>query len=147
MGSVAVDAARRTGDRPTLIHTLKTSLWHGLTPDLATAQLARSTELAHLCTEAGDREIFSVASFHRAIVSYLAGRPDDLVEAMTDLHRAAESLGQPWHTYFAGCLAQGRAFLPGRLRAGRAARGSHPAARTRPSVSTAPTAPTACRCS
>ena len=46
MGSIAVDAARRTGDRPTLIHTLKTSLWHGLTPDLATVQLARSTELA-----------------------------------------------------------------------------------------------------
>ena len=113
VGSIAVDAARRTGDRPTLIHTLKTSLWHGLTPDLATVQLARSTELARLCTEAGDREVFSVASFHRAIVSYLAGRPDDLVEAMTDLHRAAESLGQPWHTYFAGCLAQGRAFCQG----------------------------------
>ena len=32
---------------------------------------------------------------------------------MTDLHRAAESLGQPWHTYFAGCLAQGRAFCRG----------------------------------
>ena len=32
---------------------------------------------------------------------------------MTDLHRAAESLGQPWHTYFAGCLAQGRAFYQG----------------------------------
>ena len=54
-----------------------------------------------------------MASFFRAIVSYLAGRPDDLVEATTDLHRAAESLGQPWHTYFAGCLAQGRAFCRG----------------------------------
>ncbi|HEX5812652.1 MAG TPA: helix-turn-helix transcriptional regulator [Pseudonocardia sp.] len=113
MGAIAVDAARRTGDRPTLIHTLKTSLWHGHAPDLAAVQLARSTELAHLCSEAGDREIFGVASFHRAIVSYLAGRPDDLADALTDLHRAAESLGQPWHTYFAGCLAQGRAFCRG----------------------------------
>ena len=51
--------------------------------------------------------------FHRAIVSYLAGRPDDLAEATTDLQRAAESLGQPWHAYFAGCVAQGRAFCRG----------------------------------
>ena len=146
MGSLAVDAARRTGDRPTLIHTLKTSLWHGLTPDLATVQLARSTELARLCTEAGDREVFSVASFHRAIVSYLAGRPDDLVEAMTDLHRAAEA----W-TALAHLLRRlprpGAGVPPGRLRAGRAAGRGEPAARARPSVSTAPTAPTACRCS
>jgi tetratricopeptide (TPR) repeat protein len=113
VGSQAVDAAHRSGDRSALVHALKTSLWHGLTPGLATVQLARSIELARLCAQAGARETGSVASFHRAIVSYLAGRPDDLAEAATDLHRAAESLGQPWHTYFAGCIAQGRAFCRG----------------------------------
>lgn len=113
VGSRAVDAAHRSGDRSTLVHTLKTSLWHGLAPGLADVQLARSIELARLCAQVGDRETGSVAAFHRAIVSYLAGRPDDLAEAATDLHRAAASLGQPWHTYFAGCIAQGRAFCRG----------------------------------
>ena len=113
VGSAAIEAARRSGDRPTLVHVLKTSLWHGLTPDVAAVQLARSTELARLCAETGDRESGSMASFFRVVVSYLAGRPDDLAEATTDLQRAAESLAQPWHAYFAGCVAQSRAFCRG----------------------------------
>ena len=113
MGSAAIEAARRSGDRPTLVHVLKTSLWHGLTPDVAAVQLARSAELARLCAETGDRESGSMASFFRVVVSYLAGRPDDLAEATTDLQRAAESLAQPWHAYFAGCVAQSRAFCRG----------------------------------
>ena len=113
VGGRAVDAARRCGDRTALMHTLKTSLWHGLGPELATTQLARASELARLCTDPGDRETFSVASFHRAIAGYLAGRPDDLAEATADLRRAAESILQPWHNYFAGCVAQGRAFCAG----------------------------------
>ena len=124
----------------------KTSLWHGLTPDVASTQLARSTELAQLCTEAGDREILSMASYFRAVVSYLAGRPDDLAEATADLRRAAESHGQPWHNYFAGCLAQGRAFCAGDF-----AQAEQRAAATLQlgeafGVDT-PRAPTACRCS
>jgi DNA-binding NarL/FixJ family response regulator len=113
LGSRAIDSARRSGDRPALVHTLRTSMWHGLTPDMADTQLDRCAELARMCTDPGDREALSVASYFRAVVSYLAGRPDDLAEATADLRRAAESLGQPWHTYFAGCLAQGRAFLAG----------------------------------
>ena len=113
VGSAAIKAARRSGDRPTLVHVLKTSLWHGLTPDVAAVQLARSTELARLCAETGDRESGSMASFFRVVVSYLAGRPEDLAEATTDLQRSAESLAQPWHAYFAGCVAQSRAFCRG----------------------------------
>ena len=113
VGSAAIAAARRSGDRPTLVHVLKTCLWHGLTPDVAALQLARSTELARLCAETGDRESGSMASFFRVVVSYLAGRPDDLAEATTDLQRAAGSLAQPWHAYFAGCVAQSRAFCRG----------------------------------
>jgi hypothetical protein len=146
VGTRAVDIARRTGDRPTLVHTLKTSLWYGLTPDVATALLARSTELARMCTEAGDRETLSMASFFRAVVSYLAGQPDDMAEAMADLTRAADSLGQPWHNYFAGCLAQGRAFLEGDFE-----QAEQRAAATLQLGEafgwTPSTAPTACRCS
>jgi DNA-binding CsgD family transcriptional regulator len=113
VGSTAIEVARRTGDRPALVHALKTSLWHGLTPGMAAVQLARTAELAGACTEASDRETRSMASFFRAVVSYLAGRPDDLTEAVDGLRRAAEAIRQPWHTYFAGCLAQGMAFLDG----------------------------------
>jgi len=112
-GSRAIAAARRSGDRSALVHALRTSLWHGLTPDMATTQLERAGELARMCTEAGDREALSIATYFRSIVSYLAGRPDDLADAMATHRRAAESTGQPWHIYFAGCVAQGRAFLEG----------------------------------
>ncbi len=113
VGGEAIDRARRCGDRATLQHAIKTSLWHGLTPDVAAIQLARSAELTLMCTAVGDRETLSHAAFFRALVSYLAGRPDDLAEAVADVRRAAESTGQPWHNYFAGCIAQGRAFCEG----------------------------------
>ena len=148
VGSRAIEAARRSGDRPTLVHTLKTSLWHGLTPDMAAVQLDRSAELARLCAEPGDRE--SAAAWRRSSGPSSATWPGGRTtwpRPTTDLRRAAEATGQPWHAYFAGCLAQGRAFLPGRLRAGRAAGRGDPAARGRVRRRTPPTAPTACRCS
>ncbi len=113
VGSAAIEAARRSGDRPTLVHVLKTSLWHGLTPDVAAVQLARSTELARLCAETGDRESGSMASFFRAVVSYLAGRPDDLAEATTDLQRAAESLGAAVARLLRRLRRAGPGVLPG----------------------------------
>ncbi len=113
VGGRAIDSARRSGDRAALLHTLKTSLWHGLPPDTTATQLARSTELAALCAGPGDRETLCVALFFRAMASYQAGRPEDLAETMADHERASRSTGQPWHHYFAGCLAQGRAFLEG----------------------------------
>lgn len=49
----------------------------------------------------------------RQLSGRAAGRPDELAEAGADVRRAADSLGQPWHHYFAGCVAQGRAFCDG----------------------------------
>ena len=76
LGSRAIDSARRSGDRAALVHTLRTSMWHGLTPDMAGTQLDRSGELARMCTDPSEREALCVASYFRAVVSYLAGRPD-----------------------------------------------------------------------
>ena len=112
-GARAVDLARRTGDDATLAHALKTSLWHGLTPDAAPIQVVRSTELARICAASGDHETLSVASYFRSVVSYLTGRPRDLAEAVYDLGRSAEATGQPWPNYFRACVVQGRAFLEG----------------------------------
>ena len=127
-GNRAIDAARRSGDRPTLVHTLQDQPLARADPGRrpTPARPARRA-VARLCTELGDRESLSVASFHfGAIVSYLAGRPDDLAEATTDLHRAAESLGQPWHDLLRRLRGPGAGVLPRRLRAGRAARRSRP---------------------
>ena len=113
VGNRAIDGARRSGDGPTLVHSLKTSMWSLHTPDVAATQLARSDEVTRLCAELGDHETLSMASAFRATVSYLAGRPDDLAAATLDMRRAAESTGQPWHNYFVGCLALARAFCEG----------------------------------
>jgi DNA-binding NarL/FixJ family response regulator len=113
VGDRAIDLARRSGDRSALRHTLKTSLWFGLTPDRAATQLDRTGELARLCVDSGDRETLSIASYFRAIASYLLGRPDELAAAADELRRAAEPTRQAWHNFSVGCLDQGRAFLSG----------------------------------
>jgi len=46
-------------------------------------------------------------------VSYLAGRPADLREAIEDSRRAAEATGQPYYRHIHGCLACAGAFLRG----------------------------------
>lgn len=113
VGRQAIELARAQGDRTVLAHALKVSLWHGLTPDVAEVQLQRSTELSHIAKEMGDFEILGQASYFRAMVAYLSGRPGDLDEAVKDSRQAVDSTAQPFFMYVAGCVAQGLAFMRG----------------------------------
>lgn len=112
-GSRAIDLARGHGERDLLAHTLKTSLWHGLTPDMAEVQLERSTELSAIAKELGDFEILGAASYFRAMVAYLSGRPANLGEAVKDIRRSVDATAQSFFLYVAGCMAQGLAFIKG----------------------------------
>ena len=75
-----------------VLHTLKTSLWHGLTPEMCEIQLERSTEVSRMALSRRDYEALGSASHFRAMVSYQAGRPDDLAASAADMQRAAPSL-------------------------------------------------------
>lgn len=113
VGTRAIELARRLEDPRIISHTLKTSLWHGLTPEMASLQLERSTELSEMARSNDDYDTLGSASYFRSMVSYLRGRPDDWEEALADSRHAMERSGQPFFRYMYACLMQGRSAIQG----------------------------------
>ncbi|MEX2423105.1 MAG: AAA family ATPase [Acidimicrobiia bacterium] len=117
VGSRAIGLAERLGDLEVISHTLKTSLWYGLGPDMAAAQLARATHLSILARDLGDSDTLASAAYFRAMAAYLMGDRAALAAAAADGMTSAERNGQPFFGYVAGCVSQGRALLQGEFEA------------------------------
>lgn len=117
VGTRAILLAERIDDMETVSHALKTSLWYGLGPDMAEAQLSRATNLARLARELGDYDTLASASYFRAMAAYLMGDKSSLEQAADDGMRSAERSGQAFFGYVAGCVAEGRALLQGEFEA------------------------------
>lgn len=113
VGSQAIDLARELDDAATVSHALSTSLWSGISPDVADLQLARTAEVSRMAKEAGDFETLGAAANFRSMVTYLCGRPDGFEEALADSGHSARSTGQPYYRYVYCCLAQADAFRQG----------------------------------
>jgi DNA-binding CsgD family transcriptional regulator len=113
VGSNAIDRARAAGDQAVLMHTLKASLWHGLTPELCEIQAERSAEVSRMALERRNYEVLGASSHFRAMVSYLAGSPDDLAASTADMRRAGEAIGQPVFGFVGACVEQALAYLRG----------------------------------
>jgi DNA-binding CsgD family transcriptional regulator len=113
IGNNAIDRARIADDSAVLLHTLKTSLWQGLTPEMCEIQSERSAEASRMAVSRRDYESLGVGSHFRAVVGYLAGRPDDVAAAAADMRRAAQACGQPVFGFVGACVEQGLAYLRG----------------------------------
>jgi DNA-binding CsgD family transcriptional regulator len=113
VGNNAIDRARAADDTAVLMHTLKTSLWHGLTPELCEIQAERSAEVSRMALERRDYETLGASSHFRAMVSYLAGRPEDLAASTVDMRRAGQAIGQPVFGFVGACVEQALAYLRG----------------------------------
>jgi DNA-binding CsgD family transcriptional regulator len=113
VGNKAIDLARSADDPTVLMHTLKTSLWHGLTPELCEVQAERSAEVSRMALARRDYEVLGAAAHFRAMVSYLAGRPDDLAASTADMRRAGQACGQPVFGFVGACVEQALAYLRG----------------------------------
>jgi DNA-binding CsgD family transcriptional regulator/tetratricopeptide (TPR) repeat protein len=113
VGNRAIDLARRSGDAKTVGHALRTSLWHGLTPDVARRQLDRVDELSTLAMELGDYESLGVAGHFGTLASYILGLPADLETHARHLQTAALAVSQPFMSYVDTCVTQGQAYLRG----------------------------------
>ncbi|MBB2892700.1 helix-turn-helix transcriptional regulator [Flexivirga oryzae] len=113
LGSRAMAMARRTDDRATVMHTLRTGLWHDLLPGGVDRQLDRVRELTALAREAVDHESLAEAAHFGALASYLAGRPVELEGYIRQERAAAASGRQPFMDYTATCMMQSRAFRRG----------------------------------
>ncbi|WP_374023575.1 AAA family ATPase [Mycobacterium sp. HNNTM2301] len=113
VGADAIERARDIDDPAVLLHTLKTSLWQGLTPEMSALQAQRSAEVSRLAMARRDYESLGAASHFYAMVSYLAGRPDGLAAATADMRRAAQTCGQPAFGFVGACIEQALAYLRG----------------------------------
>lgn len=113
ISNLAIEHARRADDPEVIVHTLETSLWHGLTPDMCENQLERSTELSKMALLRRDYEALGSASHFRALASYQAGRPGDLAESAADMQRAGQASGQPFFGFVGACAQGGLAYLRG----------------------------------
>src|SRR5262249_30981151 len=60
-----------------------------------------------------DYETLGPAANFSATVSYLAGRPEEMQEAVEDARRSVGASGQPYFRQIYCCLAHARAFLQG----------------------------------
>src|SRR6202023_3124867 len=94
VGNNAIDRARAADDPAVLMHTLKASLWHGLTPELCEIQAERSAEVSRMALARRDYEVLGASSHFRAIVSYLGGRPEGLAASTGDMRREGQACGQ-----------------------------------------------------
>jgi DNA-binding CsgD family transcriptional regulator len=113
IGNNAIERARAAGDQAVLMHTLKASLWHGLAPELCEIQAERSAEVSRMALARRDYEVLGASAHFRAMVSYLAGRPDDLAASTVDMRRAGQAVGQPVFGFVGACVEQALAYLRG----------------------------------
>src|ERR1700740_2226298 len=113
IGSRAIERARVAEDPAVTLHTLTTSLWHGLTPELCEIQLQRSAEASRMAPGRRDYEALGSASHFGAMVSYVAGRPDGLAASAAHIQRAAQACGQPFFGFVGACVEQALAYLRG----------------------------------
>jgi DNA-binding CsgD family transcriptional regulator/KaiC/GvpD/RAD55 family RecA-like ATPase len=113
VGDDAIERARAAGDPALLMHTLKASLWHGLAPELCEIQAERSAEVSRMALTHRNYEVLGASSHFRAMVSYLAGRPEDLAASTADMRRAGQAIGQPVFGFVGACVEQALAFLRG----------------------------------
>ncbi|CPR12890.1 putative ATPase [Mycobacterium bohemicum DSM 44277] len=113
IGNTAIDRARAVDDPAVLMHTLKASLWHGLTPELCEIQAERSAEVSRMALAHRSYEVLGASSHFRAMVSYLAGRPEDLAASTADMRRAGQAIGQPVFGFVGACVEHALAYLRG----------------------------------
>jgi DNA-binding CsgD family transcriptional regulator/tetratricopeptide (TPR) repeat protein len=113
VGNRAIELARRSGDPTTIAHALRTSLWHGLAPDVARLQLDRVGELTTLAQELDDYESLGAAAHFGTLAGYVLGQPTDLEIHARYLQTAALAVSQPFISYVDACVTQGQAYLRG----------------------------------
>jgi len=103
LGEEALELARASGDDELLAHALATTLWQGMTPQLAPELLARAVELHEIGSRLGDDDHVGPAAFHRGGLAYILGDEPAWTSAQRDLTDLALSRGQPFFRYVAGC--------------------------------------------
>jgi len=113
LAELALEQARRLGDRHLLGHALETMMWQRARPETVGRHLALATELTPLAMETQEWSTLGTAAVFRAAIAYIHGDRAAWAAATVDLDLVVRGSGEPFLAFMHRCGDYARAFLDG----------------------------------
>jgi len=113
LADLALEHARRLGDRQLLVHALETMMWQRAVPETVGHHLALAAELGPLAKSVQDWSALGTAAVFSSAIAYISGDRAAWAAATVDLDLAVRGSGQPFITFMRRCGDYAHAFLNG----------------------------------
>jgi DNA-binding CsgD family transcriptional regulator len=113
LADLALEHARRLGNKQLLVHALETMMWQHAVPETVGHHLALATELGPLAKAAQDWSALGTAAVFSSAIAYISGDRAAWAAATADLDLAVRGSGQPFVTFMRRCGDYAHAFLNG----------------------------------
>jgi DNA-binding CsgD family transcriptional regulator len=113
LADLALEYARRLGDRPLLVHVLETMMWQRAVPATIGRHLALAAELGPLAKAVQDWSALGSAAIFSSTIAYIVGDRAAWGAAIADGDLAVRGSGQPFIVFVRRCADYAGAFLDG----------------------------------
>ena len=113
LADLALEHARRLGNRQLLVHALETMMWQRAVPETVGHHLALAAELGPLAKAVQDWSALGTAAVFSSAIAYISGDRAAWAAATVDLDLAVRGSGQPFITFMRRCGDYAHAFLNG----------------------------------
>jgi DNA-binding CsgD family transcriptional regulator len=113
LADLALEHARRLGNRQLLVHALETMMWQRAVPETVGRHLALAAELGPLAKAVQDWSALGTAAVFSSAIAYISGDRAAWAAATVDLDLAVRGSGQPFIAFMRRCGDYAHAFLNG----------------------------------
>jgi DNA-binding CsgD family transcriptional regulator len=113
LADLALEHARRLGNRKLLVHALETMMWQRAAPETVSHHRALAAELGPLAKAVQDWSALGTAAVFSSAIAYISGDPAAWSVATADLDLAVRGSGQPFLAFMRCCGDYAHAFLNG----------------------------------
>jgi len=113
LADLALEHARRLGNRQLLVQALETMMWQRAVPETVGHHLALAAELGPLAKAAQDWSALGTAAVFSSAIAYISGDRAAWAAATADHDLAVRGSGQPFIAFFRRCGDYAYAFLNG----------------------------------
>ena len=113
LADLALEYARRLGNRQLLVHALETMMWQRAVPETVGHHLALAAELGPLAKAVQDWSALGTAAVFSGAIAYIGGDRAAWAAATVDLDLAERGSGQLFITFMRRCGGYAHAFLNG----------------------------------
>jgi DNA-binding CsgD family transcriptional regulator len=113
LADLALEHARRLGNRQLLVHALEAMMWQRAVPQTVGHHLALAAELAPLAKAAQDWSALGTAAVFSSAIAYISGDRAAWAAATADQDLAVRGSGQPFIDFMRRCGDYAHAFLNG----------------------------------